>query len=377
MFVFSKHFELDCVVSAIGLNNDNLYQQKDFDTEVGSLVMLFLRRLEPPVCLVAHNGSRFDFPLLAAELQSTGCSPLLLVNNQPVLCIDTWEMFRDLAGDPVTYPNRYLREASSSPPPTILSPDQKNSVNNWIDIADSDRGGKSEQVNNAGSSTIFHFFSAVEQTPPMKADCDVTENAAKKPKMVSDASDSNGDSDPHHAASHARRQLFPDSGSDDCTSRDGITSGSDVGDVSDMSLADHVGNLKTESGDSDAGNSHQVHGESHESTSSQNTNRTSGADDSSSTFQFAGFTRPGRKIIMTAAKRPSYKLVDLHQRIIGFEPAESHRAEDDCLTLARVFWLTPKAPAWADSHAVEFDRFRPLYVMRRKPLPPGKFPCTC
>lgn len=339
----------------IGLNNDNLYQQKDFDSEVGDLILLFLRRLEPPVCLVAHNGSRFDFPLLAAELQSTGCSPLLLVNNQPVLCIDTWEMFRDLAGDPVTYPNRYLREPSSSPPPTVLSPDhQKNPPGGWVDMADG---------------------TAAQQTPPSKPNCDISENVAncKKQKFGSVADDGNADSVRHHVVSHTRRQLFPDSSSDDCTSREDLTSSSDVGDGSDLSLADHVGDLKTESCDSDAGNSHRAGVESHK----KNTNSISGAGDPSSTFQFAGFTRPGRKIIMTAAKRPSYKLIDLHQRIVGHEPTESHRAEDDCLTLARVFWLTPKAPAWADSHSVEFDRFRPLYVMRRKPLPPGKFPYTC
>jgi len=349
----------------IGLNNDNLYQQKDFDSEVGDLILLFLRRLESPVCLVAHNGSRFDFPLLAAELQSTGCSPLLLVNNQPVLCIDTWEMFRDLAGDPVTFPNRFLREPSSSPPPTVLSPDHQNPASSWTDAADC--------VGDRKDNGIRNFFRP-EQTPPGKSD--LTENVAncKKPKFESDG---NGDSTRHHAASHISRQLFPDSGSDDCTSRDGLTSSSDAGDASDLSLADHMGDLKTESFDSDTGNSQRVGAESTDVEAARKTNNTSSADDSSSTFQFAGFTRPGRKIIMTAAKRPSYKLVDLHQRIVGHEPTESHRAEDDCLTLARIFWLTPKAPAWADSHAVPFDRFRPLYVMRRKPLPPGKFPCTC
>jgi len=363
-------------VSVSGLNNDNLYQQKDFDSEVGDLILLFLRRLEPPVCLVAHNGSRFDFPLLAAELQSTGCCPLLLVNNQPVLCMDTWEMFRDLAGDPVTYPNRYLREPSSSPPPTVLSPDhQKNPTTSWTDVAHQ----KSKQDGDTASRMNF----SQHQTPSGKSDSDVTENVTnnycKKQKFVSDGSDTNGDSVRHHATSHARRQLFPDSSSDDCTSRDGLASSPDVGDASDLSLTDHVGDLKTESCDSDVGDSQRAVMDSHEEATARNSNgpnNVSGSGDSS-TFQFAGFTRPGRKIIMTAAKRPSYKLVDLHQRIVGYEPTESHRSEDDCLTLARIFWLTPKAPAWADSHAVEFDRFRPLYVMRRKPLAPGKFPCTC
>jgi len=309
---------------------------------------------------------------------------MLLVNNEPVMCVDTWEMFRDLAGDPVTYPNRYLREPSSSPPPTLLSPDShKNPVNSWTNAADSMGDRKSKQADDTDSQNFSHK-EAMDQTPPAKSNSDVTENVAncKKQKFGTDDDDGNADSTRHHVASHARRQLFPDSGSDDCTSRDGLTSNSDAGDVSDLSLADHVGDLKTESGDSDAGNhSSKVGVETNEEAAPRNTrnstDNSSGAGDSSSTFQFAGFTRPGRKIIMTAAKRPSYKLVNLHQRIVGFEPTESHRAEDDCLSLARIFWLTPKAPAWADSHAVEFHRFRPLYVMHRKPLPPGKYPCAC
>jgi len=350
----------------IGLNNDNLYQQKDFDSEVGDLVLLFLRRLEPPVCLVAHNGSRFDFPLLAAELQSTGCSPLLLVNNQPVLCIDTWEMFRDLAGDPVTYPNRYLREPSSSPPPTVLSPDnQKHAANSWIDaVADQ----KSKHLDDGN-------VAAAEQTPPGRSDFGATESVANRKKQKF-ALDGGGDGTTASTL-HARRQLFPDSGSDDCASRDGLANTSDAGDASEVSLTDHVADLKTESCDSDGGDAPKPGVDSNDTPHSRSAFSLTGTGDSSSTFQFAGFTRPGRKIIMTAAKRPSYKLVDLHQRIVGVEPTESHRAEDDCLTLARIFWLTPKATAWADSHAVEFDRFRPLYVMRRKPLPPGKFPCSC
>jgi len=300
---------------------------------------------------VAHNGSRFDFPLLAAELQSTGCSPLVLVNNQPVLCMDTWEMFRDLANDPVTYPNRYLREPSSSPPPTVLSPDHKK--NPWTDIAE-------------------RIAARDQQTPQSKSDLDAETVAnCKKQKIGSDDEEGSGDGAKSHAESHARRRLFPENGSDDCASKDGVASSPDAGDASDLSLTEHVGNLRTDSG-GDSDNSNRAGGaEPNDIGAPRNV---SSSDDA---FQFVGFTRPGRKIIMTAAKRPSYKLVDLHQRIVGFEPTESHRAEDDCLTLARVFWLTPKAPSWADTHAVEFDRFRPLYVMRRKPLAPGKFPCYC
>lgn len=31
-----------------------------------------LDRLEKPVCIIAHNGLRFDFPILQAEIQKIG-----------------------------------------------------------------------------------------------------------------------------------------------------------------------------------------------------------------------------------------------------------------------------------------------------------------
>jgi three prime repair exonuclease-1 len=44
-----------------------------------------------PICLVAHNGNRFDFPILRREIEST-CSSL----PEDVLCIDSLAAFRDL-----------------------------------------------------------------------------------------------------------------------------------------------------------------------------------------------------------------------------------------------------------------------------------------
>ena len=51
-----------------GLDNYNLSGQATFDTETGELLNSFLARLPKPLCLVAHNGGLYDFPLLKAEL---------------------------------------------------------------------------------------------------------------------------------------------------------------------------------------------------------------------------------------------------------------------------------------------------------------------
>ncbi|CAN0109583.1 unnamed protein product [Lampetra fluviatilis] len=53
-----------------GLTNDILAQnrRRPFDARAARLVLDFLARQAPPVCLVAHNGIQFDFPLLKVRL---------------------------------------------------------------------------------------------------------------------------------------------------------------------------------------------------------------------------------------------------------------------------------------------------------------------
>ena len=74
------------VVSDItGLDNYNLIGQSKFSKNTGDLINSFLSLLPSPVCLVAHNGNGYDFPLLKAELEK--------VNTQltpDILCIDSY-----------------------------------------------------------------------------------------------------------------------------------------------------------------------------------------------------------------------------------------------------------------------------------------------
>lgn len=39
-----------------------------FESGVYELIKLFLHRLTPPICFVAHNGDAFDYPILLSEL---------------------------------------------------------------------------------------------------------------------------------------------------------------------------------------------------------------------------------------------------------------------------------------------------------------------
>ena len=74
-----------------GLDNYNLSGQSAFDMKTGELLNSFLAHLTPPLCLVAHNGDKYDFPLLKAELEKVGIT--LPINT---LCADSYLGIREI-----------------------------------------------------------------------------------------------------------------------------------------------------------------------------------------------------------------------------------------------------------------------------------------
>lgn len=51
----------------------------------------FLDRLQKPVCFVAHNGNRFDYPILKKHIERLKQK---FLNN--IFCIDSLHAFRDI-----------------------------------------------------------------------------------------------------------------------------------------------------------------------------------------------------------------------------------------------------------------------------------------
>lgn len=74
-----------------GLSNELLESQRTFDVKVCELLENFIMGEPQPVCLLAHNGYRFDFPLLQAHTKILG-KPL----PDTLLCSDTLHAFREL-----------------------------------------------------------------------------------------------------------------------------------------------------------------------------------------------------------------------------------------------------------------------------------------
>lgn len=54
------------------LDLTNLEHQSEFNEDVFNNIFSFLNRLKRPICLIAHNGFKFDFPILRAEIDKLG-----------------------------------------------------------------------------------------------------------------------------------------------------------------------------------------------------------------------------------------------------------------------------------------------------------------
>ncbi|XP_045141427.1 three prime repair exonuclease 2 isoform X2 [Echinops telfairi] len=76
-----------------GLSSEGLAQcrKASFDATVVQALQAFLSRQAGPVCLVAHNGFDYDFPLLCTELQRLGAHL-----PPDTICLDTLPALRGL-----------------------------------------------------------------------------------------------------------------------------------------------------------------------------------------------------------------------------------------------------------------------------------------
>ncbi|XP_018311013.1 uncharacterized protein [Mycetomoellerius zeteki] len=72
------------------LYNEDMQVLQPFESELYELIIYFLQRLTPPICFVAHNGNKFDYPIFLEELKRIN-----KILSDEILCIDTWKMFDD------------------------------------------------------------------------------------------------------------------------------------------------------------------------------------------------------------------------------------------------------------------------------------------
>ncbi|XP_028574669.2 three-prime repair exonuclease 1 [Podarcis muralis] len=79
--------------SITGLTNEAfaMNRKQTFNLDLLHMIVAFFRRQHPPICLVAHNGYGYDFPLLKAELSALGHLAL-----DEIYCADTIKAMKAL-----------------------------------------------------------------------------------------------------------------------------------------------------------------------------------------------------------------------------------------------------------------------------------------
>lgn len=79
--------------SVTGLSNDLLEHESCFNKTVADTICNFLSIYTKPICLVAHNGNRFDYPIFKAEFIRQD-----YVLPEDLLCTDSYPGFKDIFG---------------------------------------------------------------------------------------------------------------------------------------------------------------------------------------------------------------------------------------------------------------------------------------
>ncbi|XP_065357395.1 uncharacterized protein LOC135951639 [Calliphora vicina] len=74
-----------------GLSNEMLENESSFDKDTAECLNLFLERLEKPICMVAHNGWTFDYPVIRYVYDKLNMSL-----PSSVFCVDSLKAFREI-----------------------------------------------------------------------------------------------------------------------------------------------------------------------------------------------------------------------------------------------------------------------------------------
>lgn len=102
----------------------------EFTIKTANMINAFLDTLEQPICLVAHNGKRFDYPILRKHFRSlvlnefrvikrASFKSLLFVHSQnvsmvDVFCVDSVNIFREINDRTANNPIEFCVPCSST-----------------------------------------------------------------------------------------------------------------------------------------------------------------------------------------------------------------------------------------------------------------------
>ncbi|XP_030853094.1 uncharacterized protein LOC115929080 [Strongylocentrotus purpuratus] len=298
------------------LDKRNLDKNKKlpFDEDVICMLNLFLSRQQAPVCMVAHNGLRFDFAILRSELSqlTTGDLPADLY------CVDSLSGFR--AGFTTEKQGeRKQREGKNKQEPTWMpSPEPDLSLERKLPDCDNSTGMAFQKSPKRGSGDLGSYPSS------SVSGATVHDSPRTMPRSCSHASDNL--LTPYPLLSPSKQPLNPytDQLKEKTPKSRHRHSSADV--------TTHEVKWKVASPPSSPPQLKKSHSEP---------------------CHTKGHSKP---------QRISYSLVNIFKRTFGTDPPHSHSAEGDVMSLIKV--LLPRMSefvSWADKHATPFKNCKLYY----------------
>ena len=286
------------VASLTGLDNFILEDQGHFDTDAVDQIKCFLRRLVKPICLVAHNGKVFDFPLLVAEV--LGCGGAM--EDAGLLCMDSLVTLKTIDEKELKVVDEEIAgvEAISA---LGAFDDDDFGEEAGISKMEWDEGGDVSRYHSALSSPTGNGESHNYQLPNTPPKSDPFEHAVLSPPVVHSFQSPDSSSHVLHTDAVSASTTGPSTDGDEEVTPERPIVAPDVPPPLSPK-ANKRAKLKRQS------------------QQAQPTTATA--------------AKSARKRLDFGARAPSYSLPRLHEHLFGRAPAISHGAEADCLALMRV-----------------------------------------
>ena len=318
------------------------------------MINTFIQRHESPICLVAHNGANYDFRLLKAEFNSVG-------KELPagILCADSMVLFKDL-------------DERSAP------------VDSTTGLRDNEGYSTPTKSNDVRASLPVKRKLFPMEESECSTQCQTEEKPDKCAKLPTkalmkardeDVVNTSAKTDNTPVASVARN-LWDDFKSGQSL-EDDLLSGLDIPEDNSNTQAcstsaegNTLCNVSTKlqvshTQDDDPNSKNpEAHGKP---TNSRQTDSTPANE----------MAESRQNVNVLIPPRISYKLSEVHKRIVGHRPRSVHSAEDDALAIARIFHkISGVVCRWVEENAERYEDVEPMYSnnSNRTPLPKGSYP---
>ncbi|EDW78163.1 uncharacterized protein Dwil_GK24851 [Drosophila willistoni] len=189
-----------------GLNNYILERESRLNENSAQMIINFVRHLPGRICLVAHNGWSFDFPIVRQAFEK-----LSLSFPEDMLCVDSLRAFIEI--DDKRYIENNLLKVPVTRPLKINQEEQAQVVEIKVEpVCQQDHVQELEIKVEPSSQPVKEInWRQVNETTPKRPILTPTEAASKRRKLNNTNPDEDEDSDdeaPIKRDFRSRRQLF-------------------------------------------------------------------------------------------------------------------------------------------------------------------------